>query len=100
MLLDHVGVRVADRNGGTLPHDLELAVRRDQLAAAVLVTNKALSDLVHFFAVVALALADQLDGVNAEVHVDPGARLQLLTSDEDGLSELLGGGGRFDHFCV
>jgi len=85
VLLDNVGVGVANRNCGALLHDFELLIRSDELAAAVLVSNQALGHLVNFLAVVALSLANDLDRVDAEVHVDARARLQIAHVGELGI---------------
>ena len=65
MLLHYVCVRIADSDRGALPDNLQLAVSGNHLAAAVLVADKTLSDLVQLFTVVALALSDDFDRVDA-----------------------------------
>jgi hypothetical protein len=65
MLFHYVCVCIADRDRGALLDNLQLAVSGNHLAAAVLVADKTLSKLVELFTIVALALSDDFDRVDA-----------------------------------
>ena len=104
VLLDHVGVGVADANHSTFLNDIELLVEGHHLDAAVLVTNDALSNAIQVATIVPTTLADDANRLDTEVHVDARAGLQLRHGNEDWLAQgrallLVCGGllGRF-HF--
>ena len=99
MLLDDVGVGVADANDCTFAHHIELLVKGHHLNAAILVADEALGHAVQRATVISTTLADDLDRVHAQVHVDARARLQLAHRDEDGLakSALRAGGSVHDY---
>jgi len=109
VLLDDIGVGIADNNHGAFLDEVELLVSGNQLDAAKLVSNEALGDAVHRTAVVPLALADDFDGLDSEMHVDAGAGLELVHLDEHGFAESgfsqCGGnlgllGCSFDHYLT
>lgn len=80
-----VGVAHSD-NGALLDH-VELLIVSHHTHAAELVADDALGDSVHGSSVVSLALTNDLDACDLQVHVDSSAWLQLRHVDENRLAE-------------
>ena len=87
VLLHHVGVGVPHSDRGTLLDNIELLIKGHHLDASILVANEALSDTVETSTIVSAPLADDLDGLDTQVHVDTSAGLKLAHGDEDGLAQ-------------
>lgn len=102
MLLDNIGVGIADGNNGVLLNMVELLVSGNEFDAAELVSDNAFGNAVHSSAVVSLALTDDFDRGNSEVHVDSCAGLKLVHLNKHRLAESRLGSSlllcSFDHY--
>jgi len=87
VLLHNIGVGVPNRDSGSFLDHVKLLIESHQVDAAMLVSNDAFGNLVGLVASIASALADDLDGVDTEVHGDSGAGFHLRHGDKGGLCE-------------
>ena len=83
MLLDNIGVSIAESNRLSFLDEVELLVEGHQLDTPILIADKNLGYTVHSTAIISSTLTCDCDGANLQVHVDTSTRLELGHSYEN-----------------
>ena len=83
MLLDNIGVSIAESDRLPFLDEVELLVEGHQLDTPILIADHNLGYTVHSTAVVPSTLTCDRDGANLQVHVDSSTWLKLRHSDEN-----------------